>query len=169
MKRLARIASTLCKFTIPCSAHVAYSARVGVLALLSILVLGSSPVSALPKIASGSNCNSNWVNNSGALDCFILGEDEGNRGVTNPHYVACSTEGDIFCCVNNKSGDQDCVAVNAVVEAGPPVQAKQIAAILASQQTTLMMLSRLSNKVDTLNTKVDGMNGKAATAPALTH
>lgn len=67
------------------------------------------PANAKPKIASGSNCSSNWVNNQGAMACFIQGEEESRAGARHPHYVACAG-GDIFCCQDNDSGAQNCVA-----------------------------------------------------------
>lgn len=67
------------------------------------------PANAKPKVASGSNCNSNWVNNQGAMACFIQGEEESRAGARHPHYVACAG-GDIFCCQDNDSGAQNCVA-----------------------------------------------------------
>jgi hypothetical protein len=65
------------------------SARVGG------LLMGSPTASALPP-ASGSNCNSNWVNNAGAIDCFIQGEEDVRNGVAHPHYVACTKAGECF-------------------------------------------------------------------------
>src|ERR1044071_5259053 len=74
-----------------------------------LLVLATSSGIAKPKIASGSNCSSNWVNNSGAMACFIQGEEEARNGVRHPHYVAC-TGTDIFCCKDDDRGNQDCIA-----------------------------------------------------------
>jgi hypothetical protein len=74
-----------------------------------LLVLGVPSAIAKPKIASGSQCSANWVNNAGAMQCFIQGEEESHSGVSHPHYVACAG-GDIFCCQDNDNGDQDCVA-----------------------------------------------------------
>ena len=64
--------------------------------LLSMLVLGSSSANALPP-ASGSKCSSDWVNNEGAMQCFIQGEEESRSGVKHPHYVACTAAGEVFC------------------------------------------------------------------------
>lgn len=79
--------------------------------LLFAAVLGAIvlPANAKPKIASGASCNSNWVNNEGAMQCFIKGEEETRAGARHPHYVACAG-GDIFCCQDNDSGAQNCVA-----------------------------------------------------------
>src|SRR5687767_2005839 len=76
---------------------------------LSTLLLAAAPASALP-IASGSKCNSTWVNNPEAMACFIQGQEDIRNGVSRPHYVACTAGGEIFCCVDNANG-QDCEAV----------------------------------------------------------
>jgi len=65
-------------------------ARSAALALPSALVLGVPSAGALP-VASGSKCSANWVNNEGALACFIQGEEDLRNGVAHPHYVACTT------------------------------------------------------------------------------
>jgi hypothetical protein len=41
-----------------------------ILVWLAMLVLSSSSASALP-VASGSKCTADWVNNAGAMACFI--------------------------------------------------------------------------------------------------
>jgi len=103
-----------------------------------LLVLGVPPTFAKPKIASGSECTASWVNNAGAMQCFIQGQEESRNGVSRPHYVAC-TGGDIFCCKDNDNGAQDCVA-----QAGtrPPSKAVWIRAILAAQRTHLKTAER---------------------------
>ena len=40
-----------------------------------LLVLGVPSAIAKPKIASGSQCSANWVNNAGAMQCFIQHAD----------------------------------------------------------------------------------------------
>jgi len=107
-----------------------------------LLVLGVSPAFAKPKIASGSECSSSWVNNEGAMQCFIQGQEESRNGVSHPHYVAC-TGGDIFCCKDNDNGAQDCVA-----QAGtrPPSKAVWIRALLAAQRTHLKTAERSAVK-----------------------
>jgi hypothetical protein len=50
------------------------------------------------------------VNNEGAMQCFIQGEEEARKGIKHPHYVACAG-GDIFCCKDDDRGAQDCIAV----------------------------------------------------------
>jgi hypothetical protein len=77
--------------------------------LAAVVTASILPANAKPKIASGSNCNSNWVNNAGAMACFIQGEEETRAGAKHPHYVACAG-GAIFCCQDNDSGAQNCVA-----------------------------------------------------------
>jgi hypothetical protein len=70
------------------------------------------------------------------MDCFIQGEDESHAGVANPHYVACAA-GDIFCCVNNSEGGQNCVAQAAAHRSTP---AQWINGILAAQRTMMKLI-----------------------------
>jgi len=130
----------------------------GGLALLAMLVLGSPSASALP-IASGSKCKSDWVNNAGAMDCFIQSEEDVRNGVSHPHYVACTNDGEILCCVNNNNGAQNCEAVKV---SGPrrPLEAVQLGAILDAQQTILTLLGRISTKVDNLESRLENPNRK---------
>jgi hypothetical protein len=132
---------------------------VSALAAVTLLVISSLSASAKP-IASGSNCTVNWVNNEGALGCFIQGEEDGNNGVSHPHYVACSAAGETFCCVDDDQGHQDCQVVEAVIKGGRPIQATQLGAILVSQQTILTKLSQMSKKVDSLESKMAEQNRK---------
>ncbi len=101
---------------------------------------------ALPP-ASGSNCNANWVNNEGALECFIQGEDEANGGNSNPHYVACTAAGEVFCCVNNNRGGQTCEVVEA---SGRASIAQQLKAILNGQRVLMDSMRTLSDLVQRL-------------------
>ena len=103
-----------------------------------LLFIGGPSAVAKPKIASGSECSSNWVNNAGAMACFIQGEEEARNGARHPHYVAC-TGGDIFCCKDNDNGAQDCIA-----QAGtrPPSKDVWIRAILTAQRTHLKTAER---------------------------
>jgi hypothetical protein len=98
-----------------------------------VLVLGAQGVIAKPKIASGSNCSSDWVHNEGAMQCFIQGEEEAHAGAAHPHYVACAG-GDVFCCQDDNRGNQNCVA-----QAGrrSTSWADLVRAILAAQRTHL--------------------------------
>jgi hypothetical protein len=126
------------------------SAALGCAALcaLAAAALAPLPARALP-IASGANCKSDWVNNAGAMACFIQGEEEIRNGVAHPHYVACAG-GDIFCCVDNDAGHQDCVA-QAI---GPrATQAQWIRAILASHKTMVSRLGRYSVKAGALQSR----------------
>ena len=97
----------------------------------------ATPALALPP-ASGSKCNSNWVNNSGAMSCFIQGEDESRAGVRHPHYVAC-VGGDVFCCKDDDRGNQDCVAQAG---ARPATNADWIKAILGAHRAMLTRMGR---------------------------
>lgn len=94
-------------------------------AILSALAL---PTNAKPKIASGSSCNSDWVNNQGAMQCFIQGEEEVRAGAAHPHYVACAG-GDIFCCQDDSRGAQNCVAQ---AQSHPPTLAQLLDAVRAA-------------------------------------
>jgi hypothetical protein len=98
-----------------------------------LLVLGVSSALAKPKSATGSKCSSDWVNNEGAMQCFIQGEEDVRAGVKHPHYVACQG-GDIFCCKDNDDGGQDCAAQ---AKTRPPSKDIWIRAILAAQLTHL--------------------------------
>jgi hypothetical protein len=138
------------------AAAILHLARMGGLVLLAMLVLGSPSASALP-IASGSKCKSDWVNNAGAMACFIQGEEDVRNGVTHPHYVACSNAGEIFCCVD-KNGGQDCEAVRA--GGRPPNETVKLGAILDAQQTILTLLGRISTKVDNLESRLRSLNSK---------
>jgi hypothetical protein len=116
----------------------------------AMLVLGSTSANALPP-ASGSNCSSNWVNNAGAMDCFIQGEEDIRNGVSHPHYVACTKAGEVFCCVD-QAGGQNCEAVRAGVH--PPNETVKLGAILDAQQTTLTLLGQMSARLDKLESKL---------------
>jgi hypothetical protein len=131
--------------------------RVGAFFLL-LLVLGSSSASALPP-ADGSKCKPDWVNNPGAMDCFIQSEEDIRNGVSHPHYVACTNDGEVLCCVNNNNGAQNCEAVKV---SGPrrPLEAVQLGAILDAQQTILTLLGRICAKVDCSATKPGDVNPK---------
>jgi hypothetical protein len=98
------------------------------------------------------------VNNEGALACFIQGEEDLRNGVNHPHYVACSKAGDVFCCVDDNKGNQDCQAVR--VGERQHIEAEQIGAILDAQQAILTILGRISIKVDNLESKLRDLNRK---------
>jgi hypothetical protein len=113
-----------------------------------LLVLAVSCATAKPKIASGSNCSSSWVNNAGAMACFIQGEEEANAGASHPHYVACAG-GDIFCCQDNDRGAQNCVAQAST---RPPSKAVWTRAVLAAQRTHLKIAEGPAVKGGSLKT-----------------
>jgi len=127
------------------------------LGLLSGLTLASLPASAMP-VADGSKCNPNWVNNGGAMQCMIQGEDEANAGVSHPHYVACSAAGEIFCCVDDNKGAQNCVAEDS---RGRATLAQQLGAILNGQNAIMAVQRRMSEKVDRMESKMQELSGKA--------
>jgi hypothetical protein len=118
-----------------------------------LLVLGAPSAIAKPKIASGSQCSSNWVNNADAMRCFTQGEEESHAGVSHPHYVACIGV-DIMCCKDNDRGAQDCVA-----EAGtrPSSTSDWVRAILAAQRMHLKTAERPAVKGGNLKTKSRGL------------
>jgi hypothetical protein len=121
-----------------------------------LLVLGTPSAIAKPP-ASGSNCSSTWVNNEGAMQCFIQGEEEGRAGVKHPHYVAC-LGGDIFCCQNDDRGAQNC---EAQVSTRPTSKADLIRAILAAQRTHLKIAERPAVKGGERGTKSPGPKHKS--------
>jgi hypothetical protein len=101
---------------------------------------------------NGSNCSSNWVNNEGALQCFIQGEEETNGGSPNPHYVGCSADGEIFCCFDNpKTGGQVCESVGT---AGHADVQQQVRAILEAQAAIAASMARMSKRLDELENKL---------------
>jgi hypothetical protein len=124
---------------------------------LLLMMLITGPASALPP-ATGSKCDSSWVNNAGAMNCFIQGEDESHAGVANPHYVAC-VGGDIFCCVNDSKGNQNCVAQAAVQRTTP---AQWIKGILAAQQTMMKSIPPAKNRIDGSVSKSQGSTNKTS-------
>jgi hypothetical protein len=134
------------------------SVRAGPRALVvaAALFAGSSAAVALPK-ASGSNCGSGWVDNEGALECFIEGEDDTNNGVSNPHYVACTSDGEIFCCVNNGKGAQICESQAGAARANVE---QQVRAILEGQRAGLSAMDRLSKRLDSLEDKLTQQGSK---------
>ena len=128
------------------------------IALTAAPALAPTPAGALPKIASGSNCSSNWVNNSGAMACFIQGEEEGNAGASHPHYVACAG-GDVFCCQDDDHGNQNCVAQAEVKGA---TQAQWIQAILGAHRTMLKRMGRYTPKPGTVTFRAVPAQAKTA-------
>jgi hypothetical protein len=105
------------------------------------LALFALPNSALAmKPANGSSCSSNWVNNAGAMQCFTQGEEESHAGAAHPHYVACTSSGEIFCCVDDAHGNQDCEAQDAHSAS----DSDRVKAILAAQAAHLKALGRLN-------------------------
>ena len=105
--------------------------------LISIAVLGS-PALALGKPATGSNCSSDWVNNSGAMQCFTQGEEETHAGVAHPHYVAC-LNGQTYCCHDDSKG-QNCEAVMSV---HPVTSNDWMKAVLAAHRAQAARMSRI--------------------------
>jgi hypothetical protein len=78
------------------------------------------------------------VNNAGAMNCFIQGEEDTHNGVAHPHYVAC-LNGDVFCCVDTSAG-QHC---EAQARAGRAGAADWMRAILAAQSSHIARVSKM--------------------------
>jgi hypothetical protein len=117
--------------------------------------MGLTSAGALP-VASGSKCSSNWVNNAAAMSCFIQGEEEANNGAKHPHYVACSAAGEVFCCVDDDRGNQNCEI--AAAGGQKTSQSAWIRAILAAQRTHLEALGRFRDRPG--ETRLPGQNRK---------
>ena len=112
------------------------SARVGALVVLSTLVLGSPPASALPRVTPA-NCDLSKISNAALLACNL----EGGQ-------IACVKSGEAFCCKKNDIGGQDCEAIR--VGGRPEDVEVTLGAILQSTQTTARLLQQLTVKVDAL-------------------
>lgn len=105
-----------------------------------------STANALPR-ADGSKCNASWVNNAGALNCFIQGQQDIGNGAAHPHYVACSSAGEVFCCVDDGRGNQNCQAEPAGRQSSV---SQLLGAILNGQLTIMETMKRLSDRMDRL-------------------
>jgi len=130
------------------------------LIIFSLLVVTIGYANALPP-ADGSKCKSNWVNNNAAMNCFIQGEDEAHAGAAHPHYVACTSAGEVFCCVDDDRGNQNCEVCAA--DAKPPSDAAKLNALIDGQMMMQANMKKLSTRVGGLESKAAGMN--RATAP----
>jgi len=106
-----------------------------------LFALSTSSALALPP-ADGSKCNANWVNNPAAMACFTQGEEESRAGVANPHYVACTAAGEIFCCVDDKNGNQNCEVAEASTTGGGTHSKIWTQGILAAQGAHLKALGK---------------------------
>ncbi len=127
--------------------------------LLCTLLLGSAPASALPP-ASGSKCSASWVNNPAAMACFIQGEEDLRSGVAQPHYVACTSDGSVFCCVN-RNGGQDCEEAAAGSTGGPgrqDIDNLKLWATLEAQRSVATILGQVSASLDRLASRMEGMD-----------
>ena len=138
---------------------VMLAAMIGVL-----LVLGPPVASALP-LASGSFCKSDWVNNAGAMACFGQGQTEISQGVAHPHYVACTPNGDVYCCKDNNHGGQDCEpartsgnGINQLLSAIIAMQGAQ----LSSQQKVIVDLKGIIASLGDLQLKMDDLHNACA-------
>jgi hypothetical protein len=121
--------------------HVARVCAPAGLLAVSIILCNASAAYARP-VADGSKCSANWVNNAGAMNCFIQGEEDQHAGVAHPHYVACTAAGEVFCCVDDDDGNQSCEVVEATT--GPVNSAIWVRAVLAAQASHLKALGKKS-------------------------
>ena len=130
---------------------------VSVLLALSTLLLAAAPAGALP-IASGSKCKSNWVNNPEAMACFIQGQEDIRNGVSRPHYVACTSDGAIHCCVDTPTG-QDCEGISAGKTGGRNhIEDLQMSALLLAQQTIMSRLTHMESVLNDLKATIGEAN-----------
>jgi hypothetical protein len=109
------------------------------LPVLALLMFPISSALALPP-ADGSKCSANWVNNASAMACFTQGEEESRNGTKHPHYVACTAAGEVFCCVDDDHGNQNCEVAEASTGGGHPKIWVQ--GILAAQGAHLKALGK---------------------------
>lgn len=125
---------------------------------LSLLLIAVSSASALPSI-SYSNCPSNWANNPGALACEQKGEQDISNGVTANHYVACGTDGTIYCCTGGGSnGALDCEEVTAqTLGTRSPLQDAQSSVQFGGLQISNTLLNQIQQEVQDMKTKVDSL------------
>jgi Spy/CpxP family protein refolding chaperone len=141
-------------------------ARLDALVLLATMLLGSPSASALPP-ASGSKCHSDWVNKAGAMACFIQGEEDLRNGVAHPHYVACTADGEVFCCVDKTAG-QDCEVVSATsVHGHQELENLKLQATLEAQQSIATILGKVSAKLDNLASRMGDPRTGAGCSPGL--
>ena len=100
------------------------------------------------------------------MQCFIQGEEDKRNGVSNPHYVACTSNGEIFCC-QNTGGGQNCEAVRTAGGAGANSLLATIAAmqaqLLETQAKTIVDLKGIIADLANLTIKLDDLH--AACAP----
>jgi len=116
--------------------------------LVVAAAIAGTPAFALGKPATGSNCSSDWVNNSGAMECFTKGEEETHAGAAHPHYVAC-LNGQIYCCQDNDKG-QNC---DAVMSVHPVTSNDWMRAVLAAQRAQAVRMSRMPQAGANLQSK----------------
>jgi hypothetical protein len=77
------------------------------------------------------------------MSCFIRGEEESRSGARHPHYVACTAAGEVFCCVDNDAGAQDC---EVAVRGRPAGKADWTRAVLAAHRSMTMSLGRYTDR-----------------------
>lgn len=125
------------------------------LLLLCILFLGVSSASALP-IATNAKCNPDWPNNPGADKCVTQEEQDITNNVAHPHYVACTSDGTLFCCVDNDNGGQDCTAIeDATLGTRGILGDLQLDATIGGQQATATGLSQIQQQLKDMKTELD--------------
>lgn len=134
-------------------------AGVGAVVLVNLLLFAMAQAEAAPRPADGSNCNSDWVNNEDAMQCFINGQEDIRKGVQRPRYVACLPNGEVHCCTDNDQGGQDC---EAMASRRQPLDADKIRAILDGQLTILNTLRRISERVEGIENRLQELDRKGS-------
>jgi len=86
------------------------------------------------------------------MACFIQGEDDQHAGVKHPHYVACTAAGEVFCCVDDDRGNQNCEVATA--STGGNTHTKiLVQGILAAQRAHLKALGKPSAPASNVDVK----------------
>jgi hypothetical protein len=134
-----------------------YRACAGGLLLLSIIFLGASSASALPR-ANLDNCSSNWVNNPGANKCVDQGEQDLSNNSVHTHYVACLSDGSLLCCVDTDAGGQDCATIeDRTLGTRGILEDLQLSATIGGQQSTTSTLSQIQQELKDMKVELDDL------------
>lgn len=145
-------------------AMICNRAWAGGLFLLGILFLGASSASAAPR-ATISNCPTDWAYNPGAQTCLLEGQEDAIAGVP-PRYVACLSDGSLFCCSNNAQGGQDCVAIeDQTLGTRSPLGDLQASVQFGGLQITTTTLNQLQQEVQDIKNEVDQLYSDQCSPP----
>jgi hypothetical protein len=74
--------------------------------------------------------------------------------------VACTSAGEVFCCVDDDRGNQNCEVCAATAK--PPSEAAKLNALINGQIMMQAEMKKLSTRVGGVETKVGGMNRASA-------